>query len=701
MRVSGHLVIGAEAAAGASAYRKVKVAAVGAATPCPCLLQLLEPTPYVRLLQHSVSDHGSRPAMMADQNEHTTNGTAVTINGPHPLETFTPEELLKQMEQLIKENNELKEAVKQTNHAMKERYEELATWHEKQKEERDQIQKKCEEAKKRLMALTAENEALKKAQGQSAGSTQGTSTGDLHSEDMDSTLVEQLRAQNHRLQTEKADLVAMNSELLVKLGAATEDSFVEIQIVESMDAEFKQKDLECKGSDSKLVYPSKADDHSEKCLSEELTVRHLLHMLRDKALKLENLELELHLYKERLSELSKVVETSDGATQTEENAAGQFSANIDQESASESGLVDVMKQNPENTASVKELNAPNNQSTNEVEVLKSQVMSLVQDLQEAQKKLNEAEDMKKTLQERCLDLEQKLVNNQMVLEDVKQLKFSNEKLKLQVESLQSEQKIEQIKLADEKLKLAEEKRKFAQMQAAYDNLFEDHKNFMKVNEEMKIKEGKQMETLNTLVADLDIAKETIVQKQKTIDELAETVSLQAVRLTVQNAQSTELVGVSEQLEVAEKALVEKQQKIDAMKQTIIKQEEEMETVAIFKAQAEVYSADFHAERAAREAIHNEKESLMARLNFLEIENTQLKEDLDKLGRQSLVELQRRHGSCGSVVEDDPMLHQRGVREPRNSGWEHQGILPEHTCPKCGIVVPDIDTLQIHVMDCII
>nr|2LO4_A Chain A, Optineurin [Homo sapiens] len=36
--------------------------------------------------------------------------------------------------------------------------------------------------------------------------------------------------------------------------------------------------------------------------------------------------------------------------------------------------------------------------------------------------------------------------------------------------------------------------------------------------------------------------------------------------------------------------------------------------------------------------------------------------------------------------------------PRGS---HMASIPIHSCPKCGEVLPDIDTLQIHVMDCII
>lgn len=34
-------------------------------------------------------------------------------------------------------------------------------------------------------------------------------------------------------------------------------------------------------------------------------------------------------------------------------------------------------------------------------------------------------------------------------------------------------------------------------------------------------------------------------------------------------------------------------------------------------------------------------------------------------------------------------------------WQQQVNIPEHACPKCGEVLPDLDSLQIHIMDCII
>ncbi|XP_038667853.1 optineurin [Scyliorhinus canicula] len=635
---------------------------------------------------------------------HAVNGAPMNVNGPHVLGSFTPEDTLQQMDELIKENNDLKEAIKQTNHAMKERYEELATWREKQREEREYIQNKFEEAKARLTDLAAENETLKiNIRELNSNGLQGVP------KDVCSNLVEQdvqqLKALVSRLQTEKADLVAMNSELLLKLGAATsDDAFVEIRMVEAIDnGELKAaKELQCNDTNSPTAHTSNVHgDTGKRLMSEELTVSQLLHMLRDTTLSLEKLEHELESSKQRILELEKASATTEIATQTERNATEQPLSNTKQELASETLVTNVSaeQQNTETTAApVEGLNNPNKQTPNEVETLKSQVMSLVKDLQEAQKKLGEAENIKRSLLERCLDAEQKLERSQVGVEETRQLKFSNEKLKLQVESLQSEQQIDQLKLAEEKIKLAEEKRKLTQIQAAYDQLFQDY-NDMKVKEEMKVNENKQMEKINDLTVELDIAKRTMEANQQAVAELTRTIEQQTDERNSQNARIADLTDISSQLEMAEKALVEKQQKIDGMKQTIIKQEEEIETVAVFRAQADVYSADFHAERAAREAIHAEKESLVERLDVVVKENTKMKEELDALSRQSLIELQRRHSNL--VAEDNVALQQQEARGPENLSWDHHGVLPEHACPKCATVLPDIDTLQIHVMDCII
>lgn len=52
-------------------------------------------------------------------------------------------------------------------------------------------------------------------------------------------------------------------------------------------------------------------------------------------------------------------------------------------------------------------------------------------------------------------------------------------------------------------------------------------------------------------------------------------------------------------------------------------------------QAEVYSSDFYAERAAREKLHEERERLAAQLEFVKKQNSQLQEEMDSLGRYGI------------------------------------------------------------------
>ncbi|MCQ4179390.1 hypothetical protein FK518_27940, partial [Klebsiella pneumoniae] len=74
--------------------------------------------------------------------------------------TYTPEEMVQQMKELIAESNELKEAMKLHNQAMKDRYEELSICREKQKEEREFYELKFKEVKQCLLDKCMENEKL-------------------------------------------------------------------------------------------------------------------------------------------------------------------------------------------------------------------------------------------------------------------------------------------------------------------------------------------------------------------------------------------------------------------------------------------------------------------------------------------------------------------------------------------------------------
>ncbi|XP_037702147.1 optineurin isoform X2 [Choloepus didactylus] len=536
----------------------------------------------------------------------------------------TPEELLQQMKELLTENHQLKEAMKLNNQAMKERFEELSAWREKQKEERQFFEIQSKEAKDCLMALSHENEKLKqeleKLKGKPERSFEDPAGNSRVRRAELEQVMEQLKAQVARLQAEKADLLGIVSELQLKLGLGREDSFIEINITEG-EAEGAVKEIKNgpgpPGTDSFSTSRSVAGAGNG-LEFEDLTVSQLLLCLREGNQKVERLEIALKDTKERISDFEKKAnDRSEVETQTEGNTERE-------------------KEEEKITETV----------GSEVETLNLQITTLFKELQEAHARLSEAELMKKRLQEKCQALERRNSAASSELNEKQELVCNNRKLELQVESMRSEIKMEQTKTEDEKGKLAS-------LQLTHNKLLQEHSNALKTIEELKRKESEKVD-------------KAMVQE------------------------------LQEKLVLAETALAYKQCQLDELKQTVARQEEELETVAVLKAQMELYCSDFHAERAAREKIHEEKEQLALQLALLLKENNIFEDD----GRQTLMEMQTRHGARTDDAALQVYLAQRGAED---GSWQRQQQqnLPIHSCPKCGEVLPDIDTLQIHVMDCII
>ncbi|XP_071590202.1 optineurin isoform X2 [Heliangelus exortis] len=564
---------------------------------------------------------GWMPAASVDASEMSSKlKSRPAENGEHPrskmengtdsmaapvLSTYTPEEMVQQMKELITENNELKEAMKVHNQAMKDRYEELSAWREKQKEEREFYELKFKEAKQCLEAKCIENEQLQQ-QLQSLKERE-----EVAGMEAPEKAVRQLKSQVQRLQAEKADLLAIISELQVKLNiSSADDSFVEIGMNEGEINRTAKEHQESSGEmpSNIAVYMSKSADGSKNLESEDLTVSHLLCCLRNETQKRETLEKELQDTKERLTELEK--ETSnclETGTQTEQEK---------EESSEAVG--------------------------SEVETLNLRVCALFKELQEAHEKLKEAELIQKKLQEKCQGLERKSTAASD-LEEMQQLMYTVKKLELQLESMQTEVKLEQAKTH-------EEKTRYSTLQDAYSKLLSELTEAKRTVDEMKLKE-------------LNRVDKVVVEQ------------------------------LNAKVELAEQALAAKQLQIDEMKQIIAKQEEDLETMAVLRAQMEVYCSDFHAERAAREKIHEEKEQLAVQLAYLLKEQ----QNLEDLGRNSLAEMQNRHGARAPDQERSPHLVQRGTG---SHDWPEQRNISMYSCPKCQEILPDLDTLQIHVMDCI-
>ncbi|KFQ37481.1 Optineurin [Mesitornis unicolor] len=521
------------------------------------------------------------------------------------LSTYTPEEMVQQMKELITENNELKEAMKLHNQAMKDRYEELSIWREKQKEEREFYEIKFKEAKQCLLAKCIENEQLQQQLQSLKEREEGAEMEGCVAPEKE---VKQLKSQVQRLQAEKADLLAIISELQVKLNISAEDSFVEIGMSVS---EGNKKDTVTCGQ--KLFGST---DESKNLESEELTVSQLLCCLRNETQKREKLEKELQDQRERYEAGAFLWRASSASSVSRQMCSICLSATLAQLHTS---------------------------ALSEVETLNLQVCALFKELQEAHEKLKEAEVIQKKLQEKCQVLERKSSAAALELEEKQQLIYANKKLELQVESMQAEIKLEQAKTH-------EEKARYSSLQDAYSKLLPELTEAKKTINEMQLKE-------------LDRVDKAVVEQ------------------------------LNAKVELAEQALAVKQLQIDEMKQLIAKQEEDLETMAVLRAQMEVYCSDFHAERAAREKIHEEKEQLAVQLAYLLKEQ----QNLEELGRNSLAEMQNRHGARAPDREHSPRLVQRGTG---SQDWPEQRNISVYSCPKCEEILPDLDTLQIHVMDCI-
>ncbi|KAM9328166.1 optineurin isoform 2-T2 [Pholidichthys leucotaenia] len=517
-----------------------------------------------------------------------------------PSQPGTLEETLQQMNILIQENRDLKEALRQTNLTMKERFEGLAAWKEKQREERNILEKQLEEALDRVEVLTLQNHELTKRLAEAGEGFQEAPS-------KQSAELEALRAQIGRLQAEKNDLVALNSELQLKAEQdSQDDAFIEIIKVSDGGVDGLSE-----ASSAEHVRHPEMSMTSSRVDSKEATVSQLLQSLRNETEKNERLQAELQACTARIRELEEKKCSMENSTQTPQ---------------------------PE-PAEIKEDSGKDDKAESEVENLKSQMMTLFKDLQQAQSKLDEAEGMKKNLQDRCREVEQDVATLKAQLMDKQAIQAENDRLKLQLDSTQAQNLMEQKKAGDER-------NNFTRLKDAYTKLFEDYN---ELKEEKKNRESTEKEVL---------------------DELQQ-------RLTT-----------------AEEALAVKQRKIDEMKQEMFEKEKELETISVFKAQAEIFSSDFHAERAAREKLHEERERLAAQLEYVKKQNNQLHDEMESLGRMSLNEMQRRHMPAGG--------NQHGAGAPlagRGTDWQQDNI-PEHACPKCNEILPDLDSLQIHIMDCI-
>ncbi|XP_078219833.1 NF-kappa-B essential modulator isoform X3 [Callithrix jacchus] len=300
--------------------------------------------------------------------------------------------------------------------------------------------------------------------------------------------------------------------------------------------------------------------------------------------------------------------------------------------------LDLKRQKEQALREVEHLKRCQQQMAEDKASVKAQVTSLLGELQESQSRLEAATKECQALEGRA----------RAASEQVRQLESEREALQqqhsVQVDQLRMQGQSVEAALRMERQAASEEKRKLAQLQVAYHQLFQEYDNHIKSSVGMQLEDLKQ------------------------------------------------------QLQQAEEALVAKQELIDKLKEEAEQHKMVMETVPVLKAQADIYKADFQAERQAREKLAEKKELLQEQLEQLQREYSKLKASCQESAR--IEDMRKRHVEVSPTPLPPAPAHHSFLLAQPNQRRSPPEEPPDFCCPKCQYQAPDMDTLQIHVMECI-
>ncbi|KAH3819413.1 optineurin-like isoform X3 [Dreissena polymorpha] len=359
----------------------------------------------------------------------------------------------------------------------------------------------------------------------------------------------------------------------------------------------------------------------------------------------------------------------------------------------------------------------------DVQSLKSQVMSLIQEVQEQSSKLDMASKTIDKKSARIMELEEHIrVREQQYMQA--QQEFEN-----YVRNLKANLAISEDTINKERMEHATSKKNLMEFRASFNQLVSDYKELLDTFDEYKANVQNQP------------AGASGPQSRQQLEEIN--------RLTAQTI-------------AAEEAITYREEQIKELKAEIGRLRDEVDnTIPVLRAQADVWKQDFDAERFARERQVEEKENLIQEMKNLELKNQQLLDELENYSRKSLAEMQRRHASpshqqqlqshlkvgnqtgphrsqspqnvlygarsqqgsprpgaqspagshgqpvehgqednmgatnVGSVNQLPPQAHSQS-----SAGSSGQDEDENQKCPKCDKWCPDMDSLQIHVIECL-
>nr|XP_054602278.1 NF-kappa-B essential modulator isoform X6 [Nothobranchius furzeri] len=530
---------------------------------------------------------------------------------------------------LLCDNQQLREALRRSNQALRQRCEEMEGWQRKTREEREFLSLRFQEARALVERLAQENHSLQSMMNGpgSSSNLSGSSsqTEDLQGRPSRNGLVDGPQPveganeflqllKSHKEKTEEGtrelkrkteELERRNEELMKKMAEGEEDKEQMRRCIDHLRSKLLQ--AQASGGAEETVLLRSEAQHSSDCLG--------------------------------LAKLTEQLQATQGRYRELEEKLDYLQKSSAQRDRTEA----LLKQKDKDCA----------QLSKDCETLKVQVTSLLGELNERQSCLEKSDHERKILEEKLVSKVKSLQAAERELEQLKkQHHVAKDKLLLQVQSLEQA-------LKTERHVVTEERKKLTQLQHAYTCLFRDY------DAKLKNEEG----------------------------------------------------DLSSRLEEAERALALKQDTIDKLKEEVEQQKGSLETVPVLTAQAEIYKADFLAEREAREKLNQKKEELQEQLTQSLAENDRLKQEA--LSRERMEQMKLRHmkdfqprplhipppqgvfpGGAFNTVPAAPSFRNQALVPVSDQGAAGNEELPDLCCPKCHYLAPDMDTLQIHVMDCI-
>ncbi|XP_075440826.1 NF-kappa-B essential modulator isoform X3 [Ascaphus truei] len=501
-------------------------------------------------------------------------------------------------QRLLVENQDLRDALQQSNAMLRLRHSELLEFQDNQRKESEFIKRKFGEARSLVQMLTKERSALQaQLNGASRRLSETTTKGE--------------RPVGHTETRQPGDATVTDQRPPKKPFSEEDDIKEELQLLRDANAKLEREKARLSGwqsSDGVRIREEAGDKEARTetetpISSQDRRVRTEQELQR----KLQEAEGRNTRLQHQLTELQGVV--SELRRQEAEKGAEahrQLQA-----------LQQQLEQLAEEKVSVK-----------------AQVTSLLGELNESQLSLESCMQEKKKLEEslQCVCEQQREWDAQ-----VKKHMVQLDQHRMQVQNLETA-------LKRERQNACEEMRKLAQLQAAYHQLFQEY--------DTHIKSSLQQER-NSKGADLQVQE------------------------------------LKQQLQEAEEALVAKQELIDKLKEAAEQYRAQLDTILVLKAQADIYRTDFLAEREAREKLNGEK--------------VRLQEQLDELQRERgmIEEMRNRHSdNIRPSLLPGAYAGPLSYSNPPASSFHALAELQEFSCPKCRYRAPDMDTLQIHVMDCI-